>query len=147
VPLAELAARELADFGIGRAGRVVVDGPTVLVRANAAVNLCMAMHELAARAAADGALSVPQGQVRLNWTIEPADGAEQRLVIRWRETGGPAAQAPDGPDYARALIETELHAQIGTDGTISFGEDGVSAEIALPLAGGQIVLPGGGEPE
>jgi two-component sensor histidine kinase len=118
-----------------------MDGASVLVRANAAINLGMALHELAARAAADGALSVPQGRVHLDWAIEPPDGAEQRLVIRWRESGGPPARAPDGPDYGRDLIETGLHQQIGATGSISFGQDGVRAEIALPLASGLILPP------
>lgn len=147
VPLAELVGQELADFGSGREGRVVVDGVPVLLRANAAISLGMALHELAARAAAEGALSVPQGRVHLDWAIEPADGADRRLVIRWRESGGPAARAPEGPDYGSELIETGLRAQIGADGAIRFGEDGIRAEIVLPLAGGQIVLHGSIEPE
>ncbi len=49
VPLAELAERELADFGIGREGRVVIDGPPVLLPAHAAISLAMAIHELAAK--------------------------------------------------------------------------------------------------
>ena len=105
VPLAELVGRELADFGTGREGRVVADGALVLVRADTAVTLGMALHELAARAAAGGALSVPQGRVRLDWGIEPADGTEQRLVIRWRESGGPAGETQrrrcQGTDRAR----------------------------------------------
>src|SRR5206468_10438947 len=84
VPLSELAGRELADFGVGREGRVVVNGPAVLVRANAAISLGMALHELTAHAAAEGSLSVPQGRVHLDWAIKPAEGAERQLVISWR---------------------------------------------------------------
>ncbi|HEX2151299.1 MAG TPA: CheR family methyltransferase [Stellaceae bacterium] len=141
VPLAELATRELADFGIGREGRVAVDGPPVLLRAHAAISLAMALHELAARATAEGALSVPQGRVHLDWAIEPAEGADRRLVIRWRESGSPAAETPDGAHYGRALIETGLREQIGTVGSVTFGGEGMRAEIALPLASGQVILP------
>jgi two-component sensor histidine kinase len=80
VPLAELATKELADYGIGREGRVAIGGPPVLLRANVAINLAMALHELAAWAAAEGALSVPQGRVHLDWAIEPADGAGETPV-------------------------------------------------------------------
>ncbi len=59
-------------------------------------------------------------------------------MIRWRETGGPAAHVPEGADYGRDLIETGLRDQIGATGSISFGRGGVRAEIALPLAGGQV---------
>jgi two-component sensor histidine kinase len=141
MPLAELAGRELGDFGIGREGRIVIDGPAVLLRAKAAIHLGMALHELAARVAAEGALSVPQGRVHLGWIVEPTDGAEQRLVIRWRETGGPAVHTPEGPDYGRDLIETGLHQQIGATDSISFGPDGVQAEIALPVSGNLVLSP------
>jgi two-component sensor histidine kinase len=140
VPLAELVGRELADFGTGREGRVVADGVLVLVRADTAVTLGMALHELAARAAAGGALSVPQGRVRLDWGIEPADGTEQRLVIRWRESGGPAGETQSGG--ARELIERGLAEQIGASLSISPAEGGLTAEIALPLASGLVLLPG-----
>ena len=88
------SAHELADFGIGREGRVVVDGTPVLVRANAAVKLGMALHELAARAAAEGALSVPQGRVHVDWAIEPADGRRAPAgdpLARSRRAGGARA--------------------------------------------------------
>ncbi|MGD9616847.1 MAG: CheR family methyltransferase [Alphaproteobacteria bacterium] len=140
IPLAGLIGRELADFGIGREGRVVADGAPVLVRANTAVMLGMALHELAMRAAAEGALSVPQGRVYLAWRFEPIDGAERRLVIRWRESGGPPARPPDGPDYGRDLIETGLRERIGATGSVSFGQDGIQAEIVLPSAD-NLVLP------
>src|SRR5204862_102389 len=77
--------------GKSRDGRVVVEGPPVLVKAMAAVGLGMALHELAANAARQGALSVPPGRVRLSWSIEEPDTPQARLVIRWREAGGPAA--------------------------------------------------------
>src|SRR3954447_9618149 len=144
VPLAELAMKELADYGIGREGRVAVGGPPVLLRAHAAINLAMALHELAARAAAAGALSVPQGRVHLDWAIEPEEGDDRRLVIRWRETGGPEAKTPDSADYGRALIENGLMTQIGALGSLSFDGAGFGAEIAVPLASGRVVVPAGG---
>ena len=140
VPLAELVGRELADFGIGREGRVVVEGPAVRVRANAAVNLGMALHELAARAAAKGALSQPQGRVHLAWAIEPANGAERRLVIRWRESGE-IAGATRGDGYATELIERGLAERIGASLSVSLADGGLTAEIALPLASGLVLLP------
>jgi two-component system, chemotaxis family, CheB/CheR fusion protein len=142
VPLAELATKELADYGIGREGRIAVDGPPVLLRAHAAINLAMALHELAARAAAEGALSVPQGRVHLDWAIEPANGGDRRLLIHWRESGGPEAKTPDGADYGRELIENRLLAQIGALGSLTFGGEGYRAEIALPLAAVRVLTAG-----
>ena len=65
-------------------------------------------------------------------------------MIRWRETGGPAARAPDGSDFGRDLIETGLRERIGAAGSIRFGADGIRAEIAVPLASGLVLPPPSG---
>jgi two-component system CheB/CheR fusion protein len=142
VSLAELAASELADFGIGREGRIIMEGPQVPLPAHTAIDLAMALHELAARAAAERALSVPRGRVRLDWAIEPASGDDRRLVIRWRESGGPQAKTPDGADYGRKLIESGLMARIGALGSLTFGGEGYRAEIAVPLADTRVLTAG-----
>ena len=143
VPLAELAARELAVYGIGHKGRVAIDGAPLLLRGNAAIALGMALHELSVNASAGGALSVPQGRVHLAWAIERPDGADARLVIRWRESGGPSP--PGGRDnagFGKELIERTLAEQLGGSAVIALGKGGLRAEIALPLSTGLVLLPG-----
>ena len=144
VALGDLAARELGDYGIGRDGRVVVEGPPVLVKAMAAVGLGMALHELAANAARQGALSVPPGRVRLSWSIEEPDTPQARLVIRWREAGGPAAPPAEPMSHGRELIEIGLKEQIGATASIDFADDGLAASLELPLSTGLVLLPGSG---
>src|SRR5262249_61912817 len=82
----DLAPEGLGNWGIGRTGGVVVEGPPVLLRSKAAISLGMALRELASNASRDGALSVPQGRVRLSWSIEAPDMPRARLVIHWQET-------------------------------------------------------------
>ena len=134
VLLGDLAARELGDYGIGRDGRVVVEGPPVLVKAMAAVGLGMVLHELSANAARQGALSVPPGRVRLTWSIEEPDTPQARLVIRWREAGGPAGTPPEAMSHGRELIEIGLREQIGATASIDFADDGLAASLELPLS-------------
>ena len=144
VALADLAAKELGNYGIGRNGRVIVEGSPILLKARAAVNLGMVLHELAANAARDGALSVPQGRIRVSWSIDRANTPEARLVIRWHESGGPAVKPPEGRGYGSALIETALNEQIGASGSIAFADGGVEASISLPLST-CLVVPQGPE--
>jgi two-component sensor histidine kinase len=144
VALSDVAAQELRNYGIGRDGRVAVDGPAVLLKAKAAIGIGMALHELGANAATHGALSVPQGRVHVSWTIEESDSSAARLVIRWRESGGPAVKPDEAKDYGRELIETGLKAQIGATGSMTFEAGGVAVSLVLPLATGLVLRPGSG---
>ena len=114
----------------------------MLLRSEAAVSLGRALHEVAANAARHGALSVPQGRVRLGWRIVDPDGPEARLVIEWREANGPPLNGPRPTGYGRELIEIELAQQIGATGSISVADGGLTAEIALPLSSGMVIPAG-----
>jgi two-component system CheB/CheR fusion protein len=141
VALADLVAGELASCGIGGDGPVVVAGPAVLLRAKATVSIGMALHEVAANASERGALSVPEGRVRVDWQIEEPQTPDARLVIRWRESGGPAVSGSAIEGYGSELIETALQQEIGATGSLFFTDGGVSADLTLPMSSDLIVLP------
>ena len=63
------------------------------------LRLALTLHELGTNAAKYGALSVPGGIVHIAWRLEG-----QRLVLTWRETGGPAVTAPSRMGFGMTLI-------------------------------------------
>jgi two-component sensor histidine kinase len=65
------------------------EGPTVL-KPEMAQAMAVALRELATNAAKYGALSVAQGQVRVDWS-RVANG---ELVVRWSDAGGPPVNSP-----------------------------------------------------
>jgi two-component sensor histidine kinase len=69
--------------------RIVVGGPEVAVGAMAVTSLALALHETATNAAKYGALSGPNGSVRITWDVRGGD-----LHLAWEETGGPMIVAP-----------------------------------------------------
>ena len=139
VELHDLAAQELGNYGIDGDGRAALDGPAVTLKANAAVHIGLALHELTNNAAKHGALSVPQGRVELSWAIEETGTPRSRLVIRWRELDGPQIGPPKTRPYGAALIETELPKAIGAETTLSVTADGLACDIVLPLSTGHVV--------
>src|SRR5438477_3600322 len=79
-----------------------------------------------------------------SWSVEEPDGPEARLVIRWREAGGPAAPPAEPMSHGRELIEIGLKEQIGATASIEFADDGLAASLELPLSTGLVLLPGSG---
>ena len=87
IPLAELVQRELAPYTTG--SNTEIGGPEVMLSAEAGQTMGMVLHELVTNAAKYGALSAPSGRVSIRWRLPANGSASDRLVFKWRETGGP----------------------------------------------------------
>src|SRR4249919_2120367 len=65
--LGELVRSQLGVYLDGLA-QVLIEGPAIAIKPEAAQNLGLALHELAVNAAKFGALSVPSGRVAITWS-------------------------------------------------------------------------------
>lgn len=83
---------------------ISAEGPPIVLKPAAAQNIGMALHELVTNAAKHGALSVEGGQVAIEWSLSRSDG-EERLVMKWSETGGPPAQRPERGGFGLIVLE------------------------------------------
>ncbi len=121
-----IATQELAPYSDGK--RTFTDGPQTLLAPDAAQAVAVALHELATNAAKYGALSTPDGHVRLEWS-NAADGP---LRLRWMETGGPVAQEPTRTGFGTRIVEQMIVQQ---NGKVRFDwrKDGLVCEITLPV--------------
>lgn len=112
--------------------RFAVSGPAAELHAKAALSLAMALHELCTNATKYGALSSSKGQVIIGWAL--TDG--HRLVLTWRETGGPAVTPPASRGFGSRMIERALAADLGATVSFDYASDGLvctilAAETAL----------------
>ncbi len=118
----------------GGRGCFVFSGPPVWLSPRMALSLSMALHELATNAVKYGALSTPDGQVRIEWTVTPGqDGA--RLALIWTESGGPPVTVPTRRGFGSRLIERGLTAELAGEARIDFAPAGVICRIEAGLAG------------
>lgn len=121
----------------GVLGRLSIDGRVKLVgrdhelASRSVLVLSMLLHELGTNAMKYGALSVAGGEVVLTSTIEPREDGDW-LVLDWQEFGGPPAHEPEKPGLGTRLIRRGIAPDGVTD--LHFGEDGLRAVIASPLA-------------
>jgi len=134
--LHDLVTQELSPYGQSSDGRALVEGAKCLLEPNKAQTLAVAVHELATNAAKYGALSIPGGKVRVEWTC-PSDGP---LTFRWIEQGGPRVTAPEREGFGTRVMETMLRQ---LQGTIEFDwqTDGLRCVLTVPDIGQRPISP------
>jgi len=103
-----------------------IAGPRCHLPRDSCVPLALALHELATNAAKYGALSVPEGQVVLLWTVGEGDGGLLRLA--WREEGGPQVEEPQRTGMGTQLLKRQRGLK---SVKVTFPRDGVQCEIAV----------------
>ncbi|MTE01067.1 response regulator [Paracoccus sp. YIM 132242] len=86
-------------------------GPPVELTPDTMLRMALALHELGTNAAKYGALSVPDGMVHLDWSLQ---GKGIRLT--WRETGGPPVTPPAKGGFGSDLIAAVAG---GEDGAVT----------------------------
>jgi two-component sensor histidine kinase len=109
--------------------RFAVDGPVVRLDSQGAVAFSMAVHELCTNAIKYGALSTLAGRVAVNWEV-----AGDRLVWRWRESGGPPVEVPTRKGFGSRMIERALAVQLSGKAVIEYQRAGVLCAIDAPVA-------------
>jgi PAS domain S-box-containing protein len=72
--LHSLVTQELSPYCQANDPRAQVDGPNVVLEPTVAQSIAAALHEMATNAAKHGALSVPDGQIKITWRHSP-DGS------------------------------------------------------------------------
>ena len=132
VQLDEIIAEELRPFMAGDRTNLIFTGPTVLLDPRGALALGMAIHELATNAAKYGALSVPEGDVKISWEIVSASAGDQ-LLLHWVEQNGPSVTEPVKRGFGSTLIERALSHDLNGNAQIEFRAEGVRATVRAPL--------------
>src|SRR5262249_44256862 len=102
----------------------------VVLPAQTAMHIALVLHELGTNARKYGALSVPDGRLRVVWEVRTSGGP--LLLLRWTESDGPKVTAPAKSGFGTTLIEQTVKAP-GGKAIISYGAEGVTCEIRFPL--------------
>jgi two-component sensor histidine kinase len=109
-----------------------VRGPGLRLSPRMALDLAMALHELATNASKYGALSDASGRIELVWLVD-RQCSPPRLKLRWREVGGPPVGSPQRRGFGTRLIERSLAQDLGGEARIDFAPTGVICTIDTPV--------------
>ena len=91
----------------------------------------MCLHEMATNAAKYGALSNGTGRVRVTWKLISNGGAEPKVRLSWRESGGPPVTVPEHKGFGSLLIEQSFSCE--GESRVDFRPDGVRCSLELSL--------------
>ncbi len=122
VELIDIAARPFRADG---SGRFRTSGPSTRLRADLARSLSILVNELTTNAVKYGALSDPEGEVDVSWSIDPCPEG-RRLTFVWTERNGPPVVAPERRGFGSRIIEAGMPR---SKATLSFHPDGVRYEL------------------
>jgi two-component sensor histidine kinase len=112
-------------------GRIAFSGPDLRIGAQPTLALTLALHELATNAMKYGALSVPQGRVKVAWRLS-GKLPERRLQLDWRESGGPPVATPRHRGFGSRLIKDNLESATRGRVELTFPEAGFSFALDAP---------------
>lgn len=133
--LAQIVAHETA--GYHRDGQVKIDGPRVVLPANAVQPVSLLVHELATNAVKYGALSVDTGSVRVGWAILPTGDLE----LSWEEIGGPRTEAPTSAGFGSTLVKEVATRQLGGTLSINWPRSGLQLTATFPPSAYRLERP------
>jgi two-component sensor histidine kinase len=130
IPLAELVRHELAPYAT--AGNTQIDGPEVMLSAEAGQTLAMVLHELATNAAKFGAISVKSGRVRVRWSFQRNGHDDSWLCIDWEESGGPRVVPPTRSGFGTSVVREMLPYELGGTVDLMHYPEGVRCSLQIP---------------
>ena len=131
VNLTQLVRQELAPCAA--ALNTMVEGPDIVLAADAAQPVEFVLHELATNAAKYGALSRPKGHVSVQWHQRANARVPEALVLDWKETGGPPVPPLISPGYGTTVIKELIPYELGGVVDLVFAAEGVRCRLEIPL--------------
>jgi PAS domain S-box-containing protein len=127
VNLANLVCSELTPC-VGE-GNASLEGPEVLLTAEATQAIAIVLHELVTNASKYGALSTPLGRITVRWDWR---GAKEGLSLEWMEANGPAVAVPSQTGYGIRAIQRLIPHELGGTVDLTFEASGLRCRIELP---------------
>jgi two-component sensor histidine kinase len=130
VSLGELVRSELAPCMTD--SNNLIDGPDLVLAAEATQPLAMVLHELATNAAKYGALSNGTGKVLVRWHWASNERSSDKLLLDWREVDGPSVVAPNPVGYGTSVIRDLIPYELGGAVNYELAREGARCRLEMP---------------
>jgi PAS domain S-box-containing protein len=130
--LHDLLRLQLGAYIERHGAQISFDGPSILLKPEAAQSLGLAFYELASNAVKFGALSTPEGHVSIRWRRQPAsEGSGIELV--WEEVATCDIKPPVRRGFGTLVIERHLAKSLDAEVEFTFPPAGARCRVQVPL--------------
>jgi two-component sensor histidine kinase len=107
--------------------RFVICGEDIRIASSAVIAFAMTLNELCTNTTKFGALSVPEGQVHVDWSVRG-----NLLHFAWTETGGPLVREPTRKSFGTRMM-TSLGQQLKGKVELDYKPSGFVYTVDVPL--------------
>ncbi|MDP3677044.1 MAG: HWE histidine kinase domain-containing protein [Novosphingobium sp.] len=107
--------------------RFTISGEDIPITSSSVIAFAMTLNELCTNTTKFGALSVPEGTVRVAWQV-----AKDRLVFEWAESGGPDVVEPTRKSFGTRMM-TSLGQQLKGKVELAYKPDGFVYTLDVPV--------------
>ncbi len=139
VSLDDLVTSHLEPFGLDT-DRIVIEGPEIEIKPEAAQSIGLALHELATNATKHGALKTAHGQLRVSWEVK-RDAAPPSLSIEWVEDTVADVSAAKTSGFGRMMLQQLVGASVGGSAEFNLASGRLFWKLTAPLD--RVVRAGG----
>ena len=130
--LDELVQAQVEPYIVDSGRQLEIDAVSCRLHPNAALHIGLALSELAINAVRFGALSNPEGRVRIATGYIVRGGVSSDatpLSLTWREQGGPVGAIKDG--FARVILERLVPAAVNGSARLASTAEGTVYEVVI----------------
>lgn len=113
--------------------RITIDGPPVSLHPRAALTVGMVLHELCTNASKYGALTVPDGKVLVEWSVQPHAADGPMFALMWTERNGPPVTPPEKRSFGTRFIQESLRHELWGTAEFDFRPEGLVFRCRFPL--------------
>lgn len=111
-------------------GRVILEGPDVLLQPRAFTPMTLVIHELVTNARKYGALASLGGRI----TVTTSSDDISNVTVAWCETGGPVVSAPLRRGFGSTILEQIIPFELNGSSSPRFLPEGYRLDLVLPAA-------------
>jgi two-component sensor histidine kinase/CheY-like chemotaxis protein len=108
-------------------GRFIVSGEDIRITSNSVIAFAMTLNELCTNTTKFGALSLPEGQVHVTWSV-----SGEFLHFEWIETGGPLVAEPTRKSFGTRMMSS-LGQQLKGKVELDYRPSGFAYTLDVPI--------------